>query len=210
MGAHTTRWYRCRLHAAHQRRSRRPATLRGVAPPPRRSWPALRRATSSTVRPRQHRVKSILDSRASAAPMESRMRRFTCASLRLETPVYPHPETAPSATLRRRAGVMANLLLDKREANLDRPLECFELPLAITDRHRAISRLEAGAALKVGDVSLHPDPELELVWGVDPYGVDCIAAGAIAGGQLDFARALTWAEQQNAAQARPHPAEYAW
>lgn len=79
---------------------------------------------------------------ASAAPMESRMRRFcACASLRLETPVYSHPETAPSATLRRRAGVMANLLLDKREAKLDRPPGVFWLPLAITDRHRAISRL---------------------------------------------------------------------
>lgn len=89
-------------------------------------------------------------------------------------------------------------------------LECCELPLTIADRNCAISRLESGATLKIGQVSLHPDHALGLVWGVDPYGSDCIAASATAGGPLDFARAVTWAEQQNAAQARPHPAEYAW
>lgn len=89
-------------------------------------------------------------------------------------------------------------------------LERFDLPLVVADRHRMIARLGAGAALKIGQVSLHPDHALGLVWGVDPYGSDCIAASATAGGPLDFARAVTWAEQQNAAQAHPHPAEYAW
>lgn len=86
----------------------------------------------------------------------------------------------------------------------------FALPLAADDRRRAIELIETGEWVGIGQVSLHPDRNLDLIWGVDPYGVDCIAANSMDAGMEDFERAVEWAVRQNAPQPTTHPAEYSW
>lgn len=90
-------------------------------------------------------------------------------------------------------------------------MEHFALPLASGDRRRAIALMESGEPVGIAQVSLHPDEKLDLVWGVDPYGVDCIAANAVGDGPLDYVSALTWAERQSAPPPQQrHPAEFCW
>lgn len=88
-------------------------------------------------------------------------------------------------------------------------LQNFPLPLAASDRRKAITLIEAGEPVGIGQVSLYPDDRLDLVWGVDPYGVDCIAANVLAG-QEGALTAVEWAERQNAPQPTAHPAEFTW
>jgi hypothetical protein len=58
--------------------------------------------------------------------------------------------------------------------------------------------------VKVGLCSLVPDYENNLVWGVDPYGVDHIASRGLSDKSL--ARAIAWAEKCNTTTS-PHAAE---
>lgn len=84
----------------------------------------------------------------------------------------------------------------------------LSLPLSTDDRQRAIVAMATGRAtsVRIGQCSLHVDRSASLVWGVDAYGQDRIAAGDAAGLDL-FEHAVAWAVAEHGRPPGDHPAE---
>jgi hypothetical protein len=71
---------------------------------------------------------------------------------------------------------------------------------------RARTALLEGEAVEVDGCTLYPDKDAGLIWGVDPYGQDCIAADGI--DENSCAMALTWIG--NASNTTGHRAEFSY
>lgn len=71
--------------------------------------------------------------------------------------------------------------------------------------HAKAALLE-GKVVEMGSCSLHPDKDLDVIWGVDPYGQDCIAASNLSDKGHD--NALIWIA--SAGDTRGHPAEFCY
>ncbi|MCI1047054.1 hypothetical protein [Caballeronia zhejiangensis] len=78
----------------------------------------------------------------------------------------------------------------------------FRYPLTADERAVVEELLVAGNPLKLGDVSLYPDDRVDVIWGVDAFGQDCIASNT----GKDVESALRWVDRQHAPDFL-HPAE---
>ncbi len=85
-----------------------------------------------------------------------------------------------------------------------RSADMLRLPHPVPDSRRREARnaLAAGFAVDIGQATLYPDLELKVIWGVDPYGEDTLAANATDSAAIDSA--IAWAENVHETD---HPAE---
>ncbi|APP78240.1 hypothetical protein BJD12_23220 (plasmid) [Xanthomonas vesicatoria ATCC 35937] len=70
-------------------------------------------------------------------------------------------------------------------------------PVPEEKRDDALQALAAGQPVSIGQASLHPDPAEEVIWGVDPYGMDCLLSAG-GSGRSSCELAITWAESVHA------------
>ncbi|KLC04015.1 hypothetical protein XP420_15475 [Xanthomonas perforans] len=71
----------------------------------------------------------------------------------------------------------------------------LRIPYPVTDSQRCEAReaIAAGLAVGIGLAVLYPDLDLDVIWGVDPYGEDKLAANGTDAPAIDAA--MTWAEK---------------
>lgn len=65
----------------------------------------------------------------------------------------------------------------------------------------------SATCVRIGQCSLHVDRDASLIWGVDAYGQDRIAADADHAGLDLFDRAVAWAIAEHERPFGDHPAE---
>lgn len=82
-------------------------------------------------------------------------------------------------------------------------MKTFTYPLSGARHNKLVAALTSGSPVHVGSVSLYPDED--LIWGVDAYGCDAIAATH--NDPLGIAKAIRWIHQQHAPEFS-HPAEF--
>ena len=73
-------------------------------------------------------------------------------------------------------------------------MKTFVYPLSGARHNKVVAALAAGESIRIGSVSLHPDED--LIWGVDSYGCDGIAATH--NDTLGIAKAINWVHRQHA------------
>lgn len=79
-------------------------------------------------------------------------------------------------------------------------------PLEGAELERAKQSLLEGNDVSYGTCDLYPDLKCGLIWGVDPYGCEVMAANSI--DEAGCLKALDWAKSAN--EAKNHPAEYCY
>ncbi|HGM5506764.1 TPA: hypothetical protein ACKPYM_000754 [Stenotrophomonas maltophilia] len=79
-------------------------------------------------------------------------------------------------------------------------------PLDDAELERAKQSLLEGKVVSYGSCSLHPDEKCELIWGVDPYGIDVVAANT--NDEAGCLTALRWAASSH--KAENHAAEFCY
>lgn len=82
-------------------------------------------------------------------------------------------------------------------------IQYITYPLSGARHNKLVTALSEGKSVRVGSVSLHPDED--IIWGVDAYGCDGIAAST--NDPLGIARAINWVHRQHAPEFS-HPAEF--
>lgn len=82
-------------------------------------------------------------------------------------------------------------------------MKTFVYPLSGARHNKVVAALAAGESVHIGSVSLHPEDD--LIWGVDAYGCDGIAATQ--SDAVGIAKAINWAHRQHAPDFC-HPAEF--
>ncbi len=82
----------------------------------------------------------------------------------------------------------------------------FDHPLSASDRALVVTLLVEASeeSITIGQCSLYPDTELNLIWGTDAYGQDVVAARSLGIGSAH--KALAWVDRGNSDE--PHPPEY--
>lgn len=81
----------------------------------------------------------------------------------------------------------------------------FDHPLSASDRALVVTLLVEASdeSITVGQCSLFPDAQLNLIWGTDAYGQDAVAARSLGIGSAH--KALAWVDLHHSGV--PHPAE---
>ncbi|APO93363.1 hypothetical protein [Xanthomonas vesicatoria] len=71
----------------------------------------------------------------------------------------------------------------------------LRIPYPVTDSQRCEAReaIAAGLAVGIGLVALYPDLDLDVIWGVDPYGEDTLAANETDAPAIESS--IDWAEK---------------
>ncbi|MBD5034969.1 hypothetical protein [Xanthomonas vesicatoria] len=71
----------------------------------------------------------------------------------------------------------------------------LRIPYPVTDSQRRQAReaIAGGLAVGIGLAVLYPDLDLDVIWGVDPYGEDTLAANETDAPAIESS--IDWAEK---------------